>query len=186
MYLRYLAAALLALGCIQPVVAESTNDDIEQLRRELSALKNQYESHVQTLEARLAELEQAPPPVAASASPTAAASAATAARAFNPALSVILNGRYGAYSRDPDDRELAGFQAGLRKAYNQWAHVLELLAPLRAGLNRLIHRQIQGLRVVAGGVGGAAADEEGARVGAARAAQARLERVARAARGAGG
>ena len=36
---------------------------------------------------------------------------------------------------------LAGFQGGLRKAFNQWAHVLELLAPLRAGLNRLIHRQ---------------------------------------------
>ena len=35
----------------------------------------------------------------------------------------------------------AGFQGGLRKAFNQWSHVLELLAPLRAGLNRLIHRQ---------------------------------------------
>lgn len=114
MHLRYLAAALLALGCIQPVVAEPTAEDIDQLRRELSALKQQYEHHVQTLEARLAELEQAPPAAAASAAPSAgaASAAASATRAFNPALSVILNGRYGAYSRDPDDRELAGFQAG--------------------------------------------------------------------------
>ena len=37
---------------------------------------------------------------------------------------------------------LAGFKGGLRKAFNKWAHVLELLTPLRAGLNRLIYRNL--------------------------------------------
>lgn len=62
------------------------------------------EARVRVLEAEIAALQQAPAPEAAPAS-----AAAVSANAFNPAISLILNGQYAHHSLDPADYRRSGF-----------------------------------------------------------------------------
>ena len=114
-------------------------DELEQVKRQLAELRQSYEARLQALEKRIAELQQAavappanPPTAAAAPSPAAtaqtgppsaadsptssanppvaaAAPATPSATAFNPAVSLILAGRYADLSRDPDTYKLQGF-----------------------------------------------------------------------------
>jgi hypothetical protein len=54
-------------------------------------------------------VEAAPPPPAVTAPPPATGFA-TGANAFNPAISVILNGRFAGFSKDPETYRVPGFQ----------------------------------------------------------------------------
>lgn len=119
-----LAVAVLAAGGAAPAVAE---DDIEAIKGQLESLRQEYDQRLRSLEeslraaeerARQAQ-EEAASAVAAPAAPAAPAGpvVAAAARAFNPAISIILDGRYAAFSKDPEAYELPGFlleeEAGL-------------------------------------------------------------------------
>lgn len=112
-------AALLALVTL-PVLASA--DDVSSLRAELQAMKSEYDTRVQMLEARIQQLE-----AANAAAVDAAASSAVAlddalpvpeapsparggaAAAFNPSISVVLGGSYTGARRDPADWHIAGF-----------------------------------------------------------------------------
>src|SRR3954467_5723068 len=103
--------ALLAL-ITTPAVAPAA-DDAAALRVELQALKADYNSRVDALEARIKQLETAnaamadasaalaasPPPPMDSALPPSPSGGG--ANAFNPSISVILGGTYTSASRDP-------------------------------------------------------------------------------------
>jgi hypothetical protein len=86
------------------------DSSVEALQAELAQLKADYSTRIGALEQRIAELEtsaaQAAPVVEA---PPAPAPAAASANAFNPAVSLILNGQYANLSQDPADYHIAGF-----------------------------------------------------------------------------
>lgn len=97
------AAITAALLNSSPIFAASKTESIQQ---QLDALKKDYEQRIQALETR---------------SPTskhsASLSASSGNRSFNPAISLILDGRSGSFDNDPEDYELLGFalagEAGL-------------------------------------------------------------------------
>lgn len=111
------AAVVLALA-----VPAAHADDLQALRQEIAQMKQSYERRIAALEARLAAAEaragtDAPAAAtevieAAQATqvPAAAASrAASGEAAFNPAISVILDGTYTRLGRDPNTYAIAGF-----------------------------------------------------------------------------
>jgi hypothetical protein len=101
-----------------PAIAPAA-DDVAAIRAEMQALKNDYDTRVDALEARIKQLEAAnaaavdagaalaaaPPP----APEPAASSGGGTGTAFNPAISLILGGSYTGTSRDPADWRIAGF-----------------------------------------------------------------------------
>src|SRR5688572_31206809 len=108
-------AALLALaGTIVPTLGHAA-DDVAGLRAELQALKNDYQTRVDALEARIAQLESAPVGAVAEATPAGPPMSQPPARnatAFNPAISLILAGSYTDTSQDPETWRIAGFIPG--------------------------------------------------------------------------
>ena len=99
-------------------------DELAEIRRQMETLQQQYEARLKELETRLEQAEalarenreelsdtRAAPPVAALEYPAATGPAATS-NAFNPALSVVLQGSVNSYSVNPDDYALPGFQLG--------------------------------------------------------------------------
>lgn len=119
---RLFMACTLALAA--PMASAAANSDTAQLRREIEQLKADYEQRLHALELRVqkaeakadaAETAAASVPTATASATTATAPAPTAAAAsatgtaFNPAVSVILNGTYGRLSRDPKQYAVPGF-----------------------------------------------------------------------------
>ncbi|PTU30366.1 hypothetical protein [Stenotrophobium rhamnosiphilum] len=77
-----------------------SSKDLEQIRQEMQQLKQSYEQRLQSLEQRLQAAEAAPPPApVADATPPAAASAQSG-NAFNPKISLIMNGTYAHFSNN--------------------------------------------------------------------------------------
>ena len=107
-------AALLALAAM-PAMASAAADDVAALRAELQAMKNEYSARVDTLEARIRQLETVNAATADAALATAPPEPApipapgSGASAFNPAMSLILGGSFTNTSRDPGDWRIAGF-----------------------------------------------------------------------------
>ncbi|WP_372528057.1 hypothetical protein [Piscinibacter sp.] len=105
-------------GAALPAVAAPTEaaPELQQLKDQIAELRQAYEARLQALERRIAELQQtssavaAPPPTvpAAPASEPPRGTAASAS-AFNPAISLILNGTYAQLSRDPATYRIQGF-----------------------------------------------------------------------------
>jgi hypothetical protein len=94
---------------------------LQQLRQEISALKQDYQQRMAQLEARLAAAEEqlqaaesakaAPAPATDSyAALATGGSASQSANAFNPAISLIMDGRYVDYTSRPDSGYLPGFR----------------------------------------------------------------------------
>lgn len=113
MRMRLAAAAVPLLLLIAPAFA--AGDDLAELRAELEQTK----ALVQKLETRLAAVEAAatpePPTEVAPASEVVAATpngGGSSANAFNPAISLVLQGSYNASSRNPDDAVISGFVLG--------------------------------------------------------------------------
>ena len=108
---RLAAAGLLLAALLAAPLAQA--DELQQLKSEISEMRQAYEARLQALERRIAELQQAPaaPPAAPPASPPAEAPSAApaSASAFNPAISLILNGAYANLSRDPASWHIQGF-----------------------------------------------------------------------------
>jgi len=123
------AAMLLAVGV--PMSAHAQNDnELEAIRRQIDELKSNYESTIRALEQRLKDAEAAAAQADAKATQAQeqaqAASAASgearpeeAARgssapastlsAFNPGISLILQGSYRHFSEDPGERGVTGY-----------------------------------------------------------------------------
>jgi hypothetical protein len=111
-------ALALALTAMTPVQAAS-EAELAQIREEIRALRQAYESRIDSLERRLKEAEAraaAPAPTAPVAAaapvPAAAPSPAASASAFNPALSLVLQGNYAHLTQDPENHAIYGFAPG--------------------------------------------------------------------------
>ncbi|MGZ5242121.1 MAG: hypothetical protein ACXWCN_18545 [Caldimonas sp.] len=127
-------AALCAAALLPWPAHAAESDELQSIRQQLDELKAAYEGRIRALEARLQSLQQrlgtaaagaeAAPPGVGPAAPLAAAEPAAAAvpagvpnaapaqgsaSAFNPAISLILNGTYANLSRDPSRYRLQGF-----------------------------------------------------------------------------
>src|SRR4051812_33351286 len=105
------AAAALALATLAPAAHGATDADLGEIRNQIQSLKNEYEARIRALEERLKEAESRPP-VAAAAAPMPSSSSNTGLAAFNPAVSLILQGRYANFSQDPNAFAIAGFPPG--------------------------------------------------------------------------
>ena len=111
------ALRILGMAILLMVGAQARASEVDELRAQLEAMKSEYQSRIQALESRLAQLEEqaAAPPAAVAAAPVAAPAPApsggggNAANAFNPTVAVILGGRYTQTSVDPASYAIAGF-----------------------------------------------------------------------------
>jgi len=133
MTFKHAASCALAVGlasAMMPAAKADTASDIAQLRKEMKSLKGDYEKRIQDLEERLKkaeskadEAETRASSVAAAAAdtppppPVAAPAPASSQSAFNPSISVALNGKYNYSRRDPGAAAIPGFvvadEAGL-------------------------------------------------------------------------
>lgn len=119
--------ALLA-PCATPAAPTSTPDPLAQLEARIQALEADAQARRQEADQAMAALQaarveidqlkqalasappvQSPPNPPNLPNPPIAAAADSGANAFNPAISVILNGTYANHSVDPDDYVRAGF-----------------------------------------------------------------------------
>ena len=103
-----------ALACTVPVAARAdTRDEIAQIRQQIEQMKQDYEARIDALEKRLAaaEAEGDKAQQEASQAQSAANSAAQQQRAnaFNPAVSLVLQGHYANLSQDPNTYRIGGF-----------------------------------------------------------------------------
>jgi hypothetical protein len=117
-----LMAAAVAAAMAAPVAAAAVTDaELKELREQVQQLKQEYEQRIKLLEQRLQQAEGAAAKAGsaatrAEAQAVKAESAAvqantrpTSEAAFNPAVSVILNGSYGNLSQDPARYQITGF-----------------------------------------------------------------------------
>lgn len=102
-----LKRSLLACALLPLWAPAHATPELDALRAEIHAMKNQYESRLAELEARL---KQAESQTAQAARPAESPSSARAAPAnsFNPEMSLILSGQY-ARRDDLEERGLTGF-----------------------------------------------------------------------------
>jgi hypothetical protein len=131
---KTLLATAIAVALGAPAVAAAQNAELEQIRREIQALKETYEARIKALEnqlksaensARKAEESATEAKAAAQKAETTAGRAEQSAgkaedsavqasqrpssqNAFNPAVSLILNGTWGRYGNDPT-AQITGF-----------------------------------------------------------------------------
>jgi hypothetical protein len=106
-------ALALALTAV-PDARAATDADLADIREQIRLLKESYESRIAALEQRLKDAEArastaAATPAAPAPAPVAAASSAGA---FNPAISLVLQGNYANLSRDPATYAIHGFAPG--------------------------------------------------------------------------
>lgn len=110
----HLASALVAsaLFATSAAACAATDSELAEIREQLRTLKDQYETRIRALENRLQAAEAAAPaasPSAVSSASTSGASAGAGIAAFNPAISLVLQGTYASLSQDPARYALAGF-----------------------------------------------------------------------------
>ncbi len=127
---RFVIAACAAIGALScPGTGFAASDqELKEIQQQIQALKSEYEEKIKSLEARLEAAEQAaraaeakaaaaqtgvaaatPPPAPP---PPAQPVAPAAAGAFNPAISAVLLGTFGQFSRNPDKARIPGFELG--------------------------------------------------------------------------
>ena len=114
---RLLGTFVLCSLFISPLPA-ATDAEINELKKMLETMKQDYESRITELENRIAAAEA----VANEANYTAQTNQSEtepgtspsrgAENSFNPAISLVLQGTAIDYSRDPDEWSLPGFQVG--------------------------------------------------------------------------
>ena len=112
--LSVVAALLAAMQCISTSAGAATDSDLAELRAQIRQMRESYEAQINALEQRLLGLEKvarADKPIDARTEPLAARAVGPSVGegAFNPAISVVLNGAYGNFSKDPDRYALSGF-----------------------------------------------------------------------------
>ncbi|MCP4413702.1 MAG: TonB-dependent receptor [Gammaproteobacteria bacterium] len=118
--MRYFYISLLLLMnmvCLKAETTNTTNTEIELLKEELEALKTVYEQKIIQLESRLQQVEKS----AKKAQITAKRAEINLKRSqqvtksensFNPAFSIIFDGKYASYDNEQQLNEIPGFQMG--------------------------------------------------------------------------
>jgi hypothetical protein len=104
----------LALAVLVAPNAWAADPEIDAIRKEINDLKSNYEARIQALEQRLkdAEAKAAAAQAAASTPAPAPAPSTSSISAFNPAVSVVLQGSYANLSQDPSKFAMTGFLSG--------------------------------------------------------------------------
>ena len=109
---RTLLGLAVALALTAPAYAQSP--ELVELREEIKRMKQDYENRIRVLEERLQNVESSK--VAVQPAPTETATARsggkTTSNAFNPAISLILDGKLASLSKDPATYALPGFALG--------------------------------------------------------------------------
>jgi hypothetical protein len=91
-----------ALACMTPAAARADEAaDLAQIRQQIQQMKQEYEARLRALEQRLSEAEAK--------ESTPQAPQQERPNAFNPPISVILQGRYATLSQDPATYRIGGF-----------------------------------------------------------------------------
>ena len=103
-----LRPALLAAALAAASPAHADDADLAALRAEVKAMKADYETRIQALEARLAKAEASAATQPPSPPQDTASAAPSNPGAFNPEISVILQGGY-AHLKDIPERRITGF-----------------------------------------------------------------------------
>jgi hypothetical protein len=103
------AACALSLATLAPVARAAADADLTEIRKQIQSLKDDYEARIRALEDKLKDAEAK---AAAPAPAPSAASANMGLAAFNPAVSLVLQGRYANLSQDPNTFAIAGFPLG--------------------------------------------------------------------------
>jgi hypothetical protein len=108
-----IAAAVVTLGLPQSSHA-AIDVELQSIREEIKQLKQSYETRIADLEKRLHEAEVKAAQAEASAAQAQTAVVSVSARpasesAFNPAVSVVLQGTYNNFSQNPDTFQIGGF-----------------------------------------------------------------------------
>src|SRR5258708_7034440 len=109
---KSMAAAIpLALGLPLGAQAQSKSD-IDDLKKQVQEIKDAYENRIQGLEKRLKDAEES---ATVQSSPgkiempaQGVASRQSSQNAFNPAISLILDGTYGNFKQDPTKYAITG------------------------------------------------------------------------------
>lgn len=112
MFKTNLIAGAVALAFAGPALAQDA--ELAKIREEIKQVKDGYEQRIQALEKRLAEAEAKAGKAEASATKAETAAVAASSRpasegAFNPAVSLVLQGTYARTSQDPDTFRITGF-----------------------------------------------------------------------------
>ena len=111
----------LAAGATPAFAQEPLQQELARLKNQMQQMMSAYERQISSLEARLKAVEQkaaeAPPPappqvIAAPAAPGSGAAGAGSASAFNPQISVVLDGKFQSFSKDPASYTIPGFARG--------------------------------------------------------------------------
>ena len=112
------ASIAIALSYSHPVFS---NDELDLLKQQIEELKQNYEQRIQALERRLEKTEEHAQQANNTAqqverkiqqSKVTRTAGKNTENSFNPAISVILDGRYADFDNDPDAYELPGFALG--------------------------------------------------------------------------
>jgi hypothetical protein len=108
---RKLIAAAIAFAFAGPAPAQEA--ELAKIREEIKQMKEAYESRINALEKRLAEAEEKADKTERDAARAQTTQAPTPRRtgenAFNPAISLILQGTYADTSQDPETYQITGF-----------------------------------------------------------------------------
>ena len=113
MFNRKLIAAAIAFAFAG--AAQAQDAELAKIREEIRQMKETYEKRIETLEKRLVEAEAKAGKAAESAAKAAAVpaqpaqSAPATASAFNPAISLILQGTFADTKQDPNTFQITGF-----------------------------------------------------------------------------
>jgi len=92
-----------------------SNTEIALLKQQLDTLKKNYEQRIEALESRLIKTEKRTQDVELKTQEAAAKPKQgnfLTQKSFNPAISLILDGRFANMSNDPDEYALPGFMLG--------------------------------------------------------------------------
>ena len=118
MFGKNILAVAVATAFAIPVSAFAADDaEIEKIREEIKDLKDGYENRIRSLEDRLRDAESTGTAAAGAPAPSASTPAyankpITTQNAFNPAISLILDGKYQNLERDPGTYQIGGFIPG--------------------------------------------------------------------------
>ena len=115
MYKQTLMAAVVAAALSLPGMAEAVTDaEIKELREQFQQMKREYEQRIEALEKRLRQAEGAAQKAESAAAQAEGVAAQAGSRlasegAFNPAVSLVLNGVYSNLSQDSARYRITGF-----------------------------------------------------------------------------
>lgn len=103
------------------------NSETQTIQQQLDALKKEYQQRITALEARLLKTEQSAKQTHTKAQKIEAKlqqsntprMASSGKNSFNPAISLILDGRFASFDNDPENYELPGFTLGGEAGLNE-------------------------------------------------------------------